>query len=256
MSKVIKPEVKSKVKSKVKTKEFDDACLLYCIITQFPVGKIDWDRVAIDANERLGQPITSIPGRRLGHAARMRFLRMRKGKYGTKVRGRGKSGTPQINSTACLEAEQDTFQGQGDRAPERCGEPLTTHEKTHVQTKTNGEKLPTKPASSTQQTHRPTNTSISSTALTYSHIPTQHGVTQFAGADALLHDHITLTLHWEDWQISCAVLKLNLFVAQWKWKYKGPILPLERQQPPGGELGLVEAEDQGQCDVAADATSR
>lgn len=35
------------------------------------------------------------------------------------------------------------------------------------------------------------------------------------------HSHITLTLHWEGWQVSCAVLKLKLFVAEWKWKYKG-----------------------------------
>ncbi|RSL80666.1 hypothetical protein CDV31_017105 [Fusarium ambrosium] len=180
MSKVIKPEVKSKVKSKVKTKEFDDACLLYCIIAQFPVGKIDWDRTGTSSRTCGKNAIFTDEEGEIWNQS--------EATYRHDDKGGGKSGTPQINSTACLEAEQDTFQGQSDRAPKRCGEPLTTHEKTHVQTKTNGEKLPTKPASSTQQTHRPTNTSIPSTALTYSHIPTQHGVTQFAGADALLHE--------------------------------------------------------------------
>lgn len=35
-----------------------------------------------------------------------------------------------------------------------------------------------------------------------------------------------------------------------------PILPLARQPSPGREPSLVETEDQGQCDVAAEAASR
>ncbi|KAJ4216169.1 copper-binding transcription factor [Fusarium solani] len=59
----------------------------------------------------------------------------------------------------------------------------------YVRTKTNGKKLPTKPASSTQQTPPLVNASTPSTTPTYSGVPTppQHDVTQFVGADFPLY---------------------------------------------------------------------